>query len=850
MMKISKSEIKTYLTERYINFRSEVIRDLKKAAENRHRLLVILSGDDNKKLGVLTADLVLTIIKRMTRKLSGKSIHVLYVFHDEFDDAKIRVGVFRAIAKGYVKKKNLNVEIETAVYEQTTRILGTTVQLLVMDLINSVKPNDIGRIVGTVEGGGLVILLTPPWSDWHNRKNLFQQMLTVPQHPEPRKVFIRWLKDVTLQCNGVYIYDVDNDVVIAMNRYAAPRRKAEPSRAIAIPSDTLFPLELYKLALTQDQVNAVQTIERIFDKSKRDRKRRNTVVLISDRGRGKSCAIGIALAGIIYLLRNTKNKVRIAVTAPELVNIQSLMMMAEKALKAIGIEFKRITKGDDVIELKGDKFSIEYWPPVVVPNLDVDVIVVDEAAGIPVPLLHKIWRSCKYTIFATTIHGYEGAGRGFSVRFLKRLKESADTNLQIYELEEPIRYGIDDPVEKWSFRVLLLDAEPDELSEEDLEYIRRGEFVYLRVAPEELFTLEREQLLRSAFGILVLAHYRNEPDDLAMMADAPHHTIRILQLPNGKTVAVAQLAEEGPIPDDYIDVLLRGGKIPGNIIPDRLLKHLRIREVGKGVGWRIVRIAVHPDVQGRGIGSYMLKKIVEEAIERNYDWVGSGFGVTEELLNFWVKNGFIPVHISPDRNPVSGEYTILVIKPLKPEWSRYVKIMNKEFREKILHSLHDTYRDLETEVALMLLKAHSEEVSAQCEAQQFLTPIQLDRALSYIAGHLTYESCSDVIRLIAENYFSNPNCWPSLGKAEELLLVAKALQGLSWDDSARIANMKKQKAIDAMRSIIAKLLVHHLGIAEPCIDKVLGVVDEKLYNDATLYIESLRDICVKSLSTK
>ncbi|HDI02388.1 MAG TPA: tRNA(Met) cytidine acetyltransferase, partial [Ignisphaera sp.] len=526
---------------------------------------------------------------------------------------------------------------------------------------------------------------------------------------------------------------------------------------------------------------AINLIEKIGEKPRKP-KRRISIILIADRGRGKSCAIGISLAGIIMEFLKFKNRVRIGVTAPALSNVQPLMNMALKALETVGLKSRTIERNGMIVEIKSNRYSIEYWEPSVIPYLGIDIAIVDEAAGIPVPLLHKIWKSYTRTIFATTIHGYEGAGRGFSVRFMKRIKEDPETELHVYEMEEPIRYGKDDPVEKWQFRVLLLDAEPDELDDEDLKYIEEKKFEYLRLEPEKLFTKENEKLLRSLFGIYVLAHYRNEPDDLGMMADAPHHSIRALKLPSGKIVAAAQLAEEGPIPFEYLDSLLRGGKIPGNIIPDRLLKHARLRDIGNGRGWRIVRIAVHPSVQGRGIGSYLLKILEEESKERGYTWIGSGFGATEELLRFWIKNGFIPVHISPDRNPVSAEYTVLVIKPLDERWSKIVEIISNEFRLKVLESLHDTYRDLEIGVAHQLLSTEFVTSSkTQCKPRAPpLTPIQIDRLLSYYEGYMTYESCTDILHILARHYWKSPQkCRPNLSEYEERILILKVLQGLT-----------------------------------------------------------------------
>jgi len=812
-IRISREVVEEKLTKEYLDFRRKVIKNMINAIESRYRTLVVFAGDDPVTTGILCSDMLINFARTTKKKAKWDLVKVLYIFHDEFPDARLRKDVVKKLLKRFAK----GLELEVAVYEESERFLGTTYQGLIMDITHSLKPNDIGRLIGIVEGGGLVILLTPNWDDWHNRKGLFQLSLTVPQYPEPRLVFTKWFKSILLSEQGIFIYDSDNNRVIK----TSPVPKAKYSRQeLNIPSITIFPESLYKLALTQDQVEVLKLLEYLV---KRPSKSRISIVIVADRGRGKSCAIGIGIVGLIQQLLKVKNKVRIAITAPSLLSVQSLMTLAIKALETLGIKYKKIMKGSNVLEIRGDRFSIEYWEPIHVPKLKVDIAVVDEAAGIAVPLLHQIWRTHRRSIFATTIHGYEGAGRGFSVRFLKRLKEDPHTELHLYEMEEPIRYAIGDPVEKWQFRALLLDAEPDELTEEDLKYIEEGKFEYLRLDPYELFTLENESLLRSLFGIYVLAHYRNEPDDLGMMADAPHHSIRALRLPTGKIVAAAQLAEEGPIPRDYIDNLLRGGRIPGNILPDRLLKHLRMRDIAKGKGWRIVRIAVHPAVQGRGIGTYMLKKLEEESIERGYDWIGSGFGATEELLNFWIKNGYIPVHISPDRNPVSGEFTVLVIKPLKPEWRKLVSIMAREFRRKIIESLHDTYRSLEVGVAhkLLCIDEGTTEIS-----KPSLSLIQIDRLMTYILGPMTYEACSDIMHLLAKHYWMQKRSLrPRLSELQEKLLITKVLQGRTWDDSSEELEVGRHKLINEMRRIARIFLKHYYGIeSDEEIEKKLGQV--------------------------
>lgn len=813
-----KERIPEYITKNFQNFKLNLQEEISKALKNRYRAMVILAGDNVEKQGILCVDIILSYFKWVK---NVKKIKLLYVYHDEFNDAKYREKIVRKFVKKYSKKQKIDTDLEIAVYETSEKYLGTTFQILVMDLVNSLKPNDVGRLVNIVEGGGLIIFFTPKWNEWSKRKNLFQMSLAVPQYPEPRNIFTKWFQTILMNSTGIYIFDVDEDKIIKFDKLAISHDITKP---VNIPENIVFPKNLYELALTQDQINAIKLIENLVDLPK-DQYSRATVVLIADRGRGKSCAIGIALVGLIHYLLKFKNRVRIAVTAPSSTNVQSLMMLAMKALDLLDFKFDAIRKENDIIEIKGEKFSIEYWAPASAVKQDVDIVAVDEAAGIPVPLLHTIWLKFRRTIFATTIHGYEGAGRGFSVRFLKRIKEDKKTKLNIYEMEEPIRYSRHDPIEKWVFRTLLLDAEPSELIEEDFQYIERKEFNYLILNPEQLFTLENEHILRNLFGIYVLAHYRNEPDDLGMIADAPHHSVRGLALPNGKIVAAAQLAEEGPIPDEYLDSLLRGGKIPGNIIPDRLLKHGRIREIGSGKGWRIVRIAVHPNAQGKGIGSYLLSKLIEEAIQKNYDWIGSGFGATEELLKFWIKNRFIPIHISPDRNPVSAEYTVLVINPLTDVWKQITELLNKELRVKLLESLYDTYRDLEVEVThILLTTTYEQKEENMCKSIE-LTPIQFDRLLSYVEGYMTYESCNDIIVKLVKHYWLLPRKCRNLDKYEEMIIITKVLQGLPWNLLAELFRSKKNKIIESTREAIIKLFETILNIDKKDVNKILGKIN-------------------------
>ncbi len=794
--------LKLYIPKSYNKLLRKLSKAIARAVLSRHRRLVVITGSDPVKVGALVARTIL-FYERVYRRLKGKEeLPLLYMFHDEFKDAKVR----KEVVKRVIKSQANMVTHTIARYEESDRYLGTTAKLLVLDLVNDLKPNDVGRLTGIVEGGGLIIFTAPPWEKWDTWMTIFKRNLVVPGYDKPRHIFIKWFKRKLMEHKGIFIYDADAEELLKADDY--PLQQAS-ERKIEIPPKTRFPRELYELALTQDQVTVLKTLEKLIDKPPKNRKK--AIVITSDRGRGKSGAVGIASIGFATTIKKP-GRVRIIVTAPNLLNVQSFFQLAVKAADTLGLKTRTVKRGDKIMELHGERFSIEYWEPLYVPKLKADIVIVDEAAGMHVPLLLQIWRRHQRLVFATTIHGYEGAGRGFSVRFLPVLKRDPKTDLTIVEMHEPIRYAINDPIEKWLFDALLLDAEPADLSREDIEDIEEGNLVYVKYDPEYLFSPRGEKELRQLFGIYVLAHYRNEPDDLAILADAPHHVIRAVKTARGgKIVAALQIANEGGLDDEMIEDLLRGGKTPGNIIPDRLLKHARIREFGRARGLRIVRIATHPDVQGRGIGSFALKNLYDEAKERGLDWVGSGFGVNEQLLRFWLKNGYLPVHMSPDRNPVSGEYTLLVINPIKEKMEHIVSLVNREFKRKLLASLHDPYRGFETEVAALILKT-----GAPIDEERYprLTPVQVDRLWIYAYGPMTYEAVADIFRELIESYWT---MYPktrglSLSKREEYIAIAKILQARSWDQVAEELRTRPHAVMVALKELARKILRHYYGL--------------------------------------
>ena len=122
--------------------------------------------------------------------------------------------------------------------------------------------------------------------------------------------------------------------------------------------------------------------------------------------------------------------------------------------------------------------TIQYVHPSDAHKLgQAELVVIDEAAAIPLPLVKGLLGP--YLVFmASTINGYEGTGRSLSLKLLDQLRQqsnptglkaqkgkdgdaakanvSSSRSLREVALEESIRYKPNDEVEKWLNHLLCL----------------------------------------------------------------------------------------------------------------------------------------------------------------------------------------------------------------------------------------------------------------------------------------------------------------------------------------------------------------------------------------------------------
>ena len=657
--------------------------------------------------------------------------------------------------------------------QQADTLLGTTREIVVFDCHEGFSPNTLGQLAGTVDGGGLFVLLVPPLAEIPTQLDaLVDQLLAPPFDREAVGNRFRHRLVETLRTHpGVAILDVetadDGSLDISVDRDGLTHPSDEQLPGPPSPSvrtDTPFPEAAFKHCLTADQVRAVAGLSVCSEPG-------HAVVVEADRGRGKTSAAGLAAAGLAVDGHD------VLVTAPAFENTEPLFERAESLLISLD-ELSEASAADDLYTASGGRIRF-CRPPESLDHADeVDCVIVDEAAAIPVDLLGG-FLDAPSVAFCTTVHGYEGTGRGFAVRFCQQLADS-DKSVTEIELDEPIRYARGDPVESWLFRTLLLDARPpvDQLVEE----ASPETVTYRRISQDEL--ADDEQLFRSVVGLLVVAHYRTEPTDILRLLDAPNIAIRALEH-EGHIVLVAVLVREGGLDASLRTKMYEGQRVRGNMLPDVLTSQLRDEAAAEPVGYRVMRIATHQAARSRGLGSQLLDKCHAEFKER-VDWFGVGFGATPQLVDFWAANGYRTVHLSMTANDRSGEHSALMLRPCSAAGRALTARHTDWFRERIGPMLSDVLSGIDPAVVRAVIRAarppSGPDRSSTVDRLDTLSKRDWKVIAGVGYGPGTYEAAPQVFRTVGMSYLLNESAF--LSDRQERLVVRKVLQGEPWESVA------------------------------------------------------------------
>lgn len=478
--------------------------------------------------------------------------------------------------------------------------LGQECDTLVFNAFSGFHADAFGALAGTLRAGGLLLLLTPPRAQW-------------PAFADPDR--LRLLSDPAdlPRCGQGFL----RRVVRLLADDPALRRECD--------NQTHWQPLGPERPCTQGQAEAIAAIAHVLHGH-----RKRPLLISADRGRGKSSALGLAARALL----DTQPDLRIGITAPARATVAPLLRHA----------------GDDprLLFFSPDRL-LDERPPL-------DLLLIDEAAAIPTPLLEGLLGHYHRLVFATTEHGYEGTGRGFHLRFKRHLDRRTPGWRELH-LDEPIRWSQSDPLEPLLNRLLALaaNAPPPETNAAPQ---------WRQIGADQV--ADDEGLLLRLFGLLVLAHYQTTPGDLRTLLESPDLDIHLLEA-DQQLLGVALVAREGPIAPDLAQQIWAGRRRPrGQLLPQSLLAHGGLKHAGERRYARVMRIAIHPTCHRRGHGHALLAALTTHYTQAGFDYLGSAFSAGEDLLPFWRRAGFAAVRLGLQRDAASGSHAVLMLRPLRP----------------------------------------------------------------------------------------------------------------------------------------------------------------------------------------
>ncbi|KAF9916487.1 hypothetical protein BX616_003628 [Lobosporangium transversale] len=749
---------------------------IKNGVQSKHRSFFVIIGDKGK-------DQVVNLHWLLSQAQVTARPSVLWCYkkdlgfssHRKKREAKIKRDVKRGIREVneedpfelFISVTN----IRYTYYKETQKILGNTYGMCVLQDFEALTPNLLARTIETVEGGGIIVLLLKSMSSlkqlYTMTMDVHSRYRTESHHDVVARFNERFILSLGTCPSCLVVDDELNVLPISLGKNVKPLPIKTGEDALTDEQKDLIKIKesvqdqqpmgaLVGTAKTKDQAIAVMKfIEAIAEKTLR-----STVTLTASRGRGKSAALGIAMASAIaYGYSN------IFVTSPSPENLKTLFEFVFKGFDALGYEEHM---DYDIIQSTNPEFNnaivrvnvfkrdhrqtIQYIQPQDAHTLgQAELVVIDEAAAIPLPLVKALLGP--YLVFmASTINGYEGTGRSLSLKLIQQLREQSRgfvgkelnaselakskatgsatgaRTLREIELKEPIRYAPEDPTEKWLNKLLCLDATIVQKNISGCPAKEECQLFY--VNRDTLFSYHpvSETFLQRMMALYVASHYKNTPNDLQLLSDAPSHHLFVL-LPPVKEgdrslpdpLCVLQVCLEGEISKQTVlNSLSRGVRAAGDLIPWLISQQFQDDDFASLSGARVVRIATHPDYVKMGYGSRALEllsqfyegqfsmlseddeekpeyrmnhvddselegvtlmtddikirdpkkmpplllKLSEKRAEKLH-WLGVSYGLTAPLHKFWSKAGYVPVYLRQTPNELTGEHTCVMLRTLE-----------------------------------------------------------------------------------------------------------------------------------------------------------------------------------------
>ena len=624
-----------------------------------------------------------------------------------------------------------NISATAVPFDKADACLGSEARLVALDLFNGFNPDVLCIAAGLVRAGGILLLLSPPVKDWDLQADRYARWQGETRSLQARFVdyFFSLLEQD--QKTGILVTPgTDLGASASFPELAALRQT---------------PLEHGK---TAGQARCLQRIEQWVTAGQ------DGIVLINaERGRGKSTCLGL-------LVRRLQPSYRVLVTANSKQTCAQLLQLVPEA---------------------------GFMAPdrLMQNSPEADLLVIDEVAMIPLPMLRQLARLYPRLVMATTTGGYEGTGQGFMLRFVGALDSQ---KLMQLGLDEPVRWCHGDQLEAWLNHALMLKpgspgqpARIEDASGCELELLEHpGD-------PQNL------AVLLQVYVLLNTAHYRTRPSSLRMMMENPD-LVLVIARQGSVVVGAALLNTEGGFDAALCHEIFLGRRRPrGHLLAQMLTAQAGLKDFASYRGVRVQRIAVAETHRRLGIGTRLLDESLRYGRQQSMDYIGASFALDPETTGFWQQAGFTLVHVSYARGKSSGDQSIVVLRSITPEIDIEIDLLQQRIERQLPTWMTQYLQTLDTDQVVALLRFAGYQTSTSA-----LEKLEIE---AFARGNKGFELCFASLQKWVMQEIARSSVHP------DNLLIEKAVQNRNWDLLERESGAEGRKTLQQrLRRLVDALL--------------------------------------------
>lgn len=347
------------------------------------------------------------------------------------------------------------------------------------------------------------------------------------------------------------------------------------------------------------------------------------------------------------------------------------------------------------------KYQYENIPSLTYQNfinfiLSTDVLIIEEAASIPLPILSQILSVYKKVIMISTLDGYEGTNQGIIHKL------STDFPLEIFSLSYNFRRNYDNFqkfLENISFKANNINFSTySSLQSSSINIISNNISQNINSLTIHLSSFiekpnnESISLLIKINKFISNNHYQSSNQDIFRLLNDPNTFVSLLlknlnyedySLKNSEIISLVIFSLEA-IPNKILkESIFNGSSRPkNNLLPQTLLCHSNIDFPDNSIFLRIQRIATEKSYKKQGYASKLLSNFNDKnlinffiqnstfskdfscdcSFSNHLIFIGASFALSDVVYKFWIKNNFIPVSLGLKKDNASGERSLVVLK--------------------------------------------------------------------------------------------------------------------------------------------------------------------------------------------